>query len=113
MAGGRGRKKTARRVSLSPPRRRGRPRAAVVEESDEVQQPIPIVPPVQPVPPAQPAQVLHQPFPQHYARMSEILFDGTSDALDFIRIMGARTRIGFTDFQKVHAAECNLRGAAT
>ena len=33
-----------------------------------------------------------------YSRVGRVVFDGTSDALDFINTIEARTRTGYTDY---------------
>ena len=40
-----------------------------------------------------------------YSRVGIVTFDGTGDALDFINTIEARTRTGYTDYQRIMILE--------
>ena len=47
-----------------------------------------------------------------YSRVSRITFDGSGDALNFINTIEARTRIGYTDYQRIMMVELSVQAAA-
>ena len=47
-----------------------------------------------------------------YFRVGRIAFDGSGDALDFINTIEARTRIGYTDYQRIMIVELSIQAAA-
>ena len=47
-----------------------------------------------------------------YSRVGRISFDGTGDALDFINAIESRTRIGYTDYQRILIAELSVQAVA-
>ena len=47
-----------------------------------------------------------------YSRVGRIAFDGTSNALYFINTIEARTRTGYTDYQRIMIVELSVEAAA-
>ena len=47
-----------------------------------------------------------------YSRVGRVTFDGTGNALDFINTIDARTRIGYTDYQRIMIVELSIQAAA-
>ena len=47
-----------------------------------------------------------------YSRVRRVPFDVTGDALDFINTIEARTRIGYTYYQKIMIVELSVQAAA-
>ena len=47
-----------------------------------------------------------------YLRVGRITFDGSGDALDFINTIKARTRTGYTDYQRIMIVELSVQAAA-
>ena len=46
-----------------------------------------------------------------YSRVGRVPFDGTKDALDFINTIEARTRTGYTDYQRIMIVELSVQAA--
>ena len=46
-----------------------------------------------------------------YSRVGRIAFDGTGDALDFINTIEARTRTGYTEYQRIMIVELSVQAA--
>ena len=44
-----------------------------------------------------------------YSRVGRVSFDGTGDALDFINTIEARTRTGYTDYQRIMIVELSMQ----
>ena len=47
-----------------------------------------------------------------YSRVGRIAFDGSGDALDFINTIEARTRTGYTDYQRIMIVELSVQATA-
>ena len=47
-----------------------------------------------------------------YSRVGRFAFNGTGDALNFINIIEARTRIGYTDYQKIMIMKLSVQVVA-
>ena len=43
-----------------------------------------------------------------YSKVGRVSFDGTRDALDFINTIEARTRTGYTDYQRIIIVELSI-----
>ena len=44
-----------------------------------------------------------------YSRVGRITFDGSGDALDFINTIEARTRTGYTDYQRIMIVKLSVQ----
>ena len=47
-----------------------------------------------------------------YSRVGRVSFDGTRDALDFLNTIEAKTRTGYTDYQRIMIAELSVQSVA-
>ena len=47
-----------------------------------------------------------------YSRVGRISFDGTGDALNFVNVVESRTRIRYTDYQRILIVELSVQVAA-
>ena len=47
-----------------------------------------------------------------YSRVGRVTIHGTGDALDFINTIKARTRTGYTDYQRIMIIELSVHAAA-
>ena len=47
-----------------------------------------------------------------YSIVERVSFDGTGDALDFINTIEARTRTGYTDYQRIMIMELSVQAVA-
>ncbi len=49
---------------------------------------------------------------EYFNKFKRVSFSGREDVNDFIQAIETRTRVGFTDYQKIYVVELSLEGAA-